>query len=238
MGVIIKNKSRLPELLSRYDENLKVDRYPVSSVEEEIKARATYGESSKTQEDILKDIKSDFGDLVENDIIYSDFNPEAKWDWWVIGGRWDGCLKTVKKDFTVCETSISKIKNINWRKLNYKTEKQIKEEERYWDVVVNKAPLAAEENKKDFYCPFSENYLINKYGTKENYIKNRSLFSTYALLIDDGEQGEWIEPGEVGWFGTDSSNRNSTEEYLKEFYDTVEDTKYRNYYFIVVDCHI
>ncbi len=27
--------------------------------------------------------------------VYSTYNPDPKWDWWVIGGRWDGGLVTI-----------------------------------------------------------------------------------------------------------------------------------------------
>ena len=31
--------------------------------------------------------------------IYSTYNPDSKWDWWCLGGRWTNCIKTKKGEF-------------------------------------------------------------------------------------------------------------------------------------------
>lgn len=33
--------------------------------------------------------------VASNGDLLSTYNPNSKWDWYVIGGRWDKCLKTL-----------------------------------------------------------------------------------------------------------------------------------------------
>lgn len=52
-------------------------------------------------------------DMIDEDgNLYSIYNPNAKWDWYSIGGRWDGSLVT--KDGT--KTNEDLVSNIDWDK--------------------------------------------------------------------------------------------------------------------------
>lgn len=156
--------------------------------------------------------------------IYATYNPNGKWDWYVIGGRWNNCLKT--KDGKQVNYCYVKDIDLTPNKEKYQAAK------RYWELVVEEQPLKENETKP--FSFYNKEYYLDLYKTKENYATLQSLFSTYALLVD----GEWIEPGKIGWFATSSETAESKEKYTNRFSEILNDPKYRNYVFVVVDCHI
>jgi hypothetical protein len=156
--------------------------------------------------------------------IYSTYNPNSKWDWYTIGGRWSGHITTKQgKQVDYCY-----VKDIDLtpNKEIYQTAK------RYWELIVEGQPL--KENEIKPFSFYSKEYYLDLYETKENYATLQSCFSTYALLVD----GEWIEPGKMGWFAMSSETAESKKEYTNRFNEILNDPKYQNYVFVVVDCHI
>ena len=75
------------------------------------------------------------------------------------------------------------------------------------------SPMSEEERKK-YVLMYKGEYYIQQYGTKENYARQMSDFSTYAFITADGE---WHETGRMGWFGMDDATRSSREAYRKAF---------------------
>lgn len=156
--------------------------------------------------------------------IYSTYNPNSKWDWYTIGGRWSGHITTKQgKQVDYCY-----VKDIDLtpNKEIYQTAK------RYWELIVEEQPLKENETKP--FSFYNKEYFLELYKTKENYATLQSCFSTYALLVD----GEWIEPGKMGWFAMSSETAESKKEYINRFNEILNDLKYQNYVFVVVDCHI
>ena len=50
----------------------------------------------------------------------SDWNPDAKWDWWEVGGRWEGFLRAVSRKYdnpVEVETNQAPIIDVDWRKM-------------------------------------------------------------------------------------------------------------------------
>lgn len=103
----------LADLLEPYDENIKVEPYVYRTKEEIIeneKKRKTEiiearekGESfyvdesreepylkAETDEDFYNLGYDEYRDYDENGNELSTYNPNSKWDWWVVGGRWSG----------------------------------------------------------------------------------------------------------------------------------------------------
>lgn len=71
--------------------------------------------------------------------------------------------------------------------------------------------------------------------TREEAIEKSKLeaFSTYAVLKD----GEWIEPGRMGWFGMDSSTKESKHKYLVDYNKMLQELP-DDTLFSIYDCHI
>ena len=249
VGVITRNPHNVDCLLAPYDEN-GTDYY--------IK------ELYMSKEDYINDYKNEHPDTtltdeqiyataddmysgVEKDGIYDYYNPDAKWDWYEIGGRWSNALK-VKKDAQFRmgghydEVGVPTGKGryrwvdaaplceVEWDLMNTVTPKQKKEASEFWDkYVLNQDP------NYDAKFAYKREYYLDRYKTKEEYIKRTNTFTTHDLLVED--QG-WFTVGDMGWFGCDDSTYDSETNYIKQFYDIVKTTEYQNYWFVVVDCHI
>lgn len=162
-------------------------------------------------------------DILDDGSVVSYYNPQSKWDWWVIGGRWDSSIPT-KSDNKVNTVKISEIDFSP-------AQDEIDHYAENWDVRVN----GAEKTRHDYaYMDVpSKEQLLKVYGTKENYIKAFAGFSTYATLTPSGD---WHEPGQMGWFGTSTATDASREEYKKNIKDIMD--KYSDHYLTLVDCHI
>lgn len=155
------------------------------------------------------------------------FNPNAEWDWFQIGGRWNNSIKT--KSGVFCNSC--KIGEIDFTP----DERNMKINRRFWEIVVDKEPL--EEGEKKPFCFYTEEYLKKLYGDKETYSLCNSTFSTYSILTPDGE---WLEPGTMGWFGISSATANEEREWYKSYQSTIKKFAEENpdYVVTLVDCHI
>lgn len=130
-------------------------------------------------------------------------NPNAKWDWWVIGGRWKDSL--LHKDGTRCDTC--QLKNIDWEGM-----KQMHVE----DAKKHNAGLP--EGSPDFF----------------KADETPTPFRTFAILTPENE---WLEPGEMGWFGSSSETDDSRKEYNDKF-DKILAEADQDLWLTIINCHI
>lgn len=264
VGVITKSGTleEVEELLAPYDENMEVETYVCHSKEDIIKqtkddaetlrlAIKKYSEGDevnpywienehvnppkmkdfalklllcKTDDDYYNNYRGDDDDNYDeegNEI--TTYNPDSKWDWYSIGGRWDGSLDKEQGKNTLL------IKDIKW---DNSTEEEKEYYKRYWEVVVEGQPLKEDEDKMKFFSLYKKEYYIDFYHTKEEYVNRVSKNYTYAVITPEGE---WVAPGEVGWFST-SEDSGQQREYENWFYKYMEE--HPDYYFTLVDCHI
>ena len=175
-------------------------------------------------------------------------NPNAKWDWWVVGGRWRNMGDNgLFKDISV----FSQEEKIPfWKEeLGFKL-KQIESEL----GIEDRNELSSKE-----YDELIEDYISSgnpivrfydrdtkepkEYYDKKDLLKtvSRKKESTWAMLFPD--EG-WIEAGEMGWFGMSSLDNKDFEEREQILQDQNKLTdnlieKYKDTHIgLVVDCHI
>jgi len=185
------------------------------------------------------------GDIDEDGNATSTYNPDSKWDWYSLGGRWAGMLPIKKgKAGTVGTSGVfgnkpksggvdkCRIKDVDW--------KQVRKDARVsagndWDELFN--PVL----DPDRFCMYNKTYLDSQkkvhmqlYGTRDEYIRRRGYWTTYALV--SAETG-WIAPGEMGWFGMHSDETADRDEYCKRFVSILKSLP-KNTVISVVDCHI
>ena len=101
VAVFHEEDQSVDDLLAPYDEEIKYAPYLKYSQQEAIDyVRKNYREMlDKTDEECWNFISSWYiSDRKGN--LYSTSNSKAKWDWWVIGGRWDNLLKLKEGGFT------------------------------------------------------------------------------------------------------------------------------------------
>lgn len=170
-------------------------------------------------------------------------NPNAKWDWWVIGGRWKGLLRAKEGALTGSGQSGTGgshydhdgIDQVQIKNLDIDKMEQVSKEHKKANWESYEAKIASDEIKADDKvmrelihglppkeeCPTLEEYLAQPY-----------TFSTYALVKD----GKWYERGQMGWWGM-ASNEDTPEEWDKKFTELVKDLDPESW-ITVVDCHI
>lgn len=82
---------------------------------------------------------------------------------------------------------------------------------------------------------YSEEHLKAKYPTEEEYKKSFTQFTTYAVLMPDGE---WYEPGKMGWWGISSATPEQEAEFEKNYEERFIKTADPEWTLTIVDCHI
>ena len=215
----------------------------------ELMATEKFSIDNDDHEDLFKTIYCESGEIFvdkQTKEIYNVWlsNPYAKWDWWVVGGRWrdmgDNGLFT---DLNV----FSKTKQIPYWKeelANFKLH-DIEQE-----LGIDRDYEAYDELITDY---IKNNKIVRFYDrdTKEpkEYYKSKDLLTmvdrkvetAWAMLFP--EEG-WIEAGEMGWFGIsslDSLDLQETEQALGDQFALTDNLieKYKDTHIgLVVDCHI
>lgn len=227
VGVVIPKEVKEEKLtgavigaLQPFDENLAVEKYIAYTKEELDKMYESYiermeekGEEVETYEEYVGDFCGCGLDGEGNAL--STYNRDAKWDWYVIGGRWDGLIETKDGE----NVNYARIKDIVFKK-EFTDEELSKAKEKYSTLTT----------KGDFFKP---EYYQRKYPTLESYLDSHN-FSTYALL---DRNGEWFEPGEMGWFGVSSAEPEEEQKFQSQYMQLIKECDPEDW-LVVVDCHI
>lgn len=250
VAVFMDEKTTIEDLLEPFDENIEVEKYVYRTKKEQI----DYGKEEikynlKMYKEYMKDKKKfrrehrlqcvrfvkkiprmkkwddekiykysiryySSDEIGKNGEIYSTYNKDAKWDWYDIGGRW----KNMLIDKYGNKTNSLMVKDIDWKAMQKEIEEYL---------------IPYKEYIENSRCQKEE--LLKKYPNEEVYKNKKTKFSTYAALMPNGE---WIEPGEMGWWGMS----NASNEQLNEFYDNYEENILKkvdeNWRLTIVDCHI
>lgn len=168
-------------------------------------------------------------EIDENGSVLSQYNPKSKWDWYQIGGRF-GCIGKDKEigEMVCCGFA----QNLDFSEDN----EAYKEGLRFWELIVDgESPKDERDNEILRSFHFRREYYKERYETKEWYAKMCSMFSTYAVLKPDGT---WLAPGEMGWFGVSSAEEEDEKKWDKEYVNLLNEAIEKNYYLVLVDCHI
>lgn len=245
VAVFTNENDYFEDLLKPFDENMEVEPYIRRTKEQMIEEAKFYKQEvmermsnpsyklneyekeileCKTDEDFYKTKIYAYKDYDEYGNELSTYNPDSKWDWYEIGGRWSNLLKT--KDGERTDSCLVKELDLSIDKKEY--DKAL----RFWELVVENQPL--KEGEKEPFTLYSKNYYIEKYKTKENYATQCSSLSTYAILTPDGE---WLEPGEMGWFGISGASIEDEINWFDVFNKFLKEVD-PNCTITIVDCHI
>ena len=243
---IIKLKSQIiSECISKQENNLILSEELVKIGEDEFKEK--YGDwelrvikefietDGKNKSDIelyndFKDRGYDDDDFDEEGNLLSTYNEDSKWDWWQVGGRWQGLL-FVKEGSPglVGETGFMDSGMEKRDVPGYFQADGAKVKDINFDIF----DKSEREETKNYYE--SEFAFQNKFGTFENFAEAFKYKITYAIL--DSRNNQWIEPGKMGWWAQTDETKESKAEYIafcKEFYTTLDPEDW----VVIVDCHI
>jgi len=161
------------------------------------------------------------------------YNPNSKWDWYQIGGRFSGMLKLKpgakgkkgERSWTNASEHIpddmvdsARIKDIDFE---WMIRENVQLYEKFW----------IESEGKDEYIRYIS-YGINPGMTYEQYMEKAIAFSTFAVILPGGQ---WYEEGQMGWWAiVSNSDREWHKNYKKRFIDTADP----EWTLTIVDCHI
>ena len=171
------------------------------------------------------------------------YNPNARWDWYCVGGRWRGQLKLLegRKGWYGSDYSEEERKQLEKGRCDcahvndcdFSRDQEVYNKAlRFWDVVVEGKPRTEEEKDALFFV-FKPEYYRQQFGTRENYARHQSDFLPYAYLTPDGE---WHETGRMGWWGMDDNTYEKREKKNTELRQYI--LSHPNEYIAIVDCHI
>lgn len=159
-------------------------------------------------------------------------NPNKKWDWWQVGGRWSGFLRL--KDGS--QANSAKKSEIDWEAMRNLAGEEAGE---LWDEIRELAPDGWEswdsvrgrfgegniEEARKFY---------HSQTGREIYVERarKRAVTPFAML----KEGEWIERGKMGWWAT-VSNEMTENDWYDKVWETIQSVADETV-ITVVDCHI
>lgn len=175
--------------------------------------------------------------------VWSQYNPNSKWDWWVIGGRWPNKLMAHKDAETINpqptalggqwdgqRTAGARKRDIDWEGMGVA---QSEDAASWWDKAVAQVAEHAfndpEEAAKMMYWTAG----ARAGETREEYIQRQVKFSAGAILTGDGV---WHEMGRHGWFGTQEDGIGE-DAWAKEVKRIVDEAGEHDW-FVFCDLHI
>ncbi len=162
--------------------------------------------------------------------VLSRYNPDSKWDWYAVGGRWQGMLtlkpgKTGQRGSPGLMTKMSPdydgayVADIDFDTMR---KKQYKSIQPYEEAMNN-----------GFY---KEEHMRERYPSEFEYFQHMTAFNTYAVITPDGV---WHAPGDMGWFGMSSESTSEVRSWEDEYYDRfIKPALTNGWYLTIVDCHI
>lgn len=211
----------LTKVLENYNENKEVEPYiyiPAEELTKEyLKNKDEFGYTS------LEDFaKKHYGlEIDKEGNLISTRNPQGKWDWWEIGGRWTNLL--LLKDGN--EAEFGKIRNIDFQGIE---ERNIQERKSIWQKYIN-----SKGTKDDKLLKFI--YGIRKDDTEKTFIERGTKFNTFSVI---DKEGKWHERATMGWFGMDDGTEEQEREWESNFYKNFIEPLDEEDGIVIVDCHI
>ena len=162
-------------------------------------------------------------------------NPNARWDWYEVGGRFRGMLRASRGSRAVPERLGGRYPEGRYDSARVgdcdfgPDEAARAAAEEFWAQAVegagDGAPLTL--RPPEFY--------LRRYGDAATFAELESAFSTWAVVTPDGE---WHEQGEMGWWGLSSETDEEALGWLRGFRGRFLDTADPDWTATVVDCHI
>lgn len=221
VAVFTDGTADVETLLEPYSEERSVEPYLEFTKQGAIEyGREHYQSCRKMTDEEVYDFMSDGYEIQPNGDLYSTYNPDSKWDWWTVGGRFSGQLKDKRTGEEVSEGYM--------RDLEFAMDKEeYKRSLEWWKTHIDNG------NTEDMIV--KPEYYQRLYRDAETYARFSSTFNTYAVVTPDGE---WHAPGEVGYFGVSSESEDEAREWYEKYEERFIKGADPDWYLTIVDCHI
>lgn len=166
--------------------------------------------------------------------LLSNYNPNGEWDWWTVGGRWEG--KFTLKDGTIAD--VAKMADIDWEATCRPTEDQRNYAKRCWDTVVNGKSYPNTDNEAVFYP--NKKYLLDRYKDEDDYLRHISKFTSQSFVDEDGwhEDREYMDKSlQYGNAGYDAAQSAAEKQWDEEYMDRFIYSTDPEDYLVSIDVH-
>jgi hypothetical protein len=151
---------------------------------------------------------------IDGDLL-SIYNPDSKWDYYAVGGRWENML--VLKDKSRCDSALAS--EVDFETMQKERAAKLSP---YEDAMTQSF--------------FKEEYMRARFRNEEEYINLESTFDTYAVITPDGQ---WHAPGNMGWWGMSSETLEEDRLWTLSYYDRfIKLAIEKGWCMTIVDCHI
>lgn len=171
-------------------------------------------------------------------------NPNAKWDWYELGGRWTGFF-LLKQEPVLQEVGRPGLmttpvapgqgradrclaRDVDWEAMKFARRLEAQKD---WDDFQTWLAAGSPRSKIPYF-EFGVDFEDGQPETYEEFMTRRTTVTTYALVKD----GAWCERGEMGWFAS-ISNEKDPEVWYKQF-AMIIDSLDGNEMLSLYDCHI
>lgn len=177
----------------------------------------------------------------------STYNPNSKWDWYQIGGRWYGMLvlkpgispkrgepsfmmKLPEEGIPGNRADVARICDVDWKAMHKMAQDRAAKD---WDTLF--------EPYNEKTCMWRPEYVesqkelhLRLYGTKEEYVRRRGFWTPYAMV---SRENGWLAPGDMGWWGLSSDKTEDREKFDGDFVKIMKSFPPETT-ITLVDCHI
>lgn len=230
VAVFHRDDQEIDELLAPYNEGISVAPYVEFTKQEAIAYYRKHNSKEAeglTDEECFQNMVSFYGydeDRVDEDgNLYTTYNPDSKWDWYSIGGRWGGSLRLKSSGEEDWGCDSAKISDVDFTAGDESYQKCLD----WWNEDV------VGENIMSFYTREYLDQVKAAYKDGEEYASLNSMFHTYAYVTPNGV---WHAPGEMGWFAS-SETPAEFRQWLIDYKEFLENAD-PDLYITMVDCHI
>jgi hypothetical protein len=251
----------IEDMLEPYNENTEVERYKVYMESKDITRMAEHYKVDMTLpmvEAMLK-LLSHMDDWTghEGGVDYdengapklynwSTYNPKSKWDWYSLGGRWQGMLLLhVGKQGVIGEQGVfsknepkinadaAYLKDVDFTTM---MSKDLARANATYDKAVEAIEKAMKQGDDAVDKVFSNIYftLGVEDETRGDYLARQSGFSTHGVVDDKG----WHEWSKMGWFGSHYHESETEAEWNARFAERFLSNPTDQTVIAIVDCHI
>ena len=264
--LVIHNEDQdIKGLLAPYNENFKVEPYLKYKHDDAVKKIKTdyipfnnylkdYSDN-KLLEWFVKHYSS--YSLKDGD-VYTTYNPKSKWDWYSIGGRFNGELMLTDEgrlnavdeierkyctdiDIKDLRENFDYLRYVNSAPLKYVkwftplSDEEKEKKRRWWEINIDGGePKDGEE--KDEYFFWNPDWFRRRYKDADTYLKIQEMTNFFAVLTPDGE---WHEPSQMGQFACTDGEPEDELQWDLDFYENfIKPNIDSDLICTVVDCHI
>ena len=168
-------------------------------------------------------------DIKPDGSVFSDYNPNSKWDWYEIGGRFSDVVPIKDGGYS----NEASMRDVN---INHRDENAYKKALRFWQLYVDgQEPVTEEDEELLKFVWYKKEYYAERYENAEEYAAWVSGFTFYAALLPTGE---WLEPGQMGWWGVSHATAEDDKAWHKKVKEILKQAQDNDWEITIVDCHI